>query len=63
VRDPVATYAGTNALTIDSYFGAFDSNVNQMLMRRVPIARFVSGALPKFWPTLPLRLKNHDVSF
>lgn len=35
VRDPVPTYAGANAFTIDSDFGVFEANGNQMLMRRV----------------------------
>ena len=35
VQDPVPTYAGSNAFTIDSDFGLFEANGNQMLMRRV----------------------------
>ena len=35
VLDPVPTYAGSNAFTIDSDFGVFEANGNQMLMRRV----------------------------
>ena len=35
VRDPVPTYAGANAFTIDSDFGVFEANGNQMLMRCV----------------------------
>ena len=35
VRDPVPTYAGANAFTIDSDFGVFTADGNAMLMRRV----------------------------
>lgn len=35
VRDPVPTYAGANAYTIDSDFGVFQADGNDMLMRRV----------------------------
>ena len=35
VRDPVPTYAGANAFTIDSDFGVFTADGNDMLMRRV----------------------------
>ncbi|CAN5764033.1 hypothetical protein BH09VER1_BH09VER1_50980 [soil metagenome] len=35
VRNPVPTYAGANAYTIDSDFGVFQADGNDMLMRRV----------------------------
>ena len=35
VRDPVPTYSGSNRYTIDSDFGVFEADGNQMLMRRV----------------------------
>ena len=35
VRNPVPTYFGSNHYTIDSDFGVFEANGNQMLMRRV----------------------------
>jgi hypothetical protein len=35
VRDPVPTYAGANAFTIDSDYGVFTADGNAMLMRRV----------------------------
>jgi hypothetical protein len=35
VRDPVPTYAGANTYTIDSDFGVFIAEGNQMLMRRI----------------------------
>ncbi len=35
VRDPVPTYSGVNQYTIDSPFGVFTADGNQMLMRRV----------------------------
>lgn len=35
VRDPVPTYGGDNAYTIDSAFGVFEAEGNTMLMRRV----------------------------
>jgi len=35
VRDPVPTSSGLNHYTIDSDFGVFEANGNQMLMRRV----------------------------
>jgi len=35
VRNPVPTYSGSNHYTIDSDFGVFEADGNQMLMRRV----------------------------
>ena len=35
VRNPVPTYSGLNHYTIDSDFGVFEADGNQMLMRRV----------------------------
>ena len=35
VRDPVPTYSGSNRFTIDSDFGVFEADGNQMLIRRV----------------------------
>jgi hypothetical protein len=35
VRNPVPTYSGSNRYTIDSDFGVFEADGNQMLMRRV----------------------------
>src|SRR6516225_10411582 len=35
VRNPVPTYFGSNHYTIDSDFGVFEADGNQMLMRRV----------------------------
>src|SRR5258708_555257 len=35
VRNPVPTYSGSNRYTIDSNFGVFEADGNQMLMRRV----------------------------
>src|SRR5436190_9849394 len=35
VREPVPTYFGTNQFTIDSDFGVFDANGNEMLVRRI----------------------------
>ncbi len=35
VRDPVPTYSGSNRYTLDSDFGVFEADGNQMLMRRV----------------------------
>jgi hypothetical protein len=35
VRDPVQIYSGSNRYTIDSDFGIFEADGNQMLMRRV----------------------------
>ena len=35
VRNPVPTYFGSNRYTIDSDFGVFEADGNQMLMRRV----------------------------
>jgi hypothetical protein len=35
VRNPVPTYSGSNRCTIDSDFGVFEADGNQMLMRRV----------------------------
>ncbi len=35
VRDPVPTYSGSNRYTIDSDYGVFEADGNQMLMRRV----------------------------
>jgi hypothetical protein len=35
VRNPVPTYAGSNHYTIDSDFGVFEADGNDMLMRRV----------------------------
>ena len=34
-RNPVPTYSGSNHYTIDSDFGVFEADGNQMLMRRV----------------------------
>ena len=35
VREPVPTYFGTNQFTIDSDFGVFEANGNDMLIRRI----------------------------
>ena len=35
VRDPVPTYSGTNHFTIDSEFGVFEADGNEMLVRRI----------------------------
>ena len=35
VRNPVPTYFGSNRCTIDSDFGVFEADGNEMLMRRV----------------------------
>src|SRR5437870_5402683 len=35
VREPVPTYFGANQFTIDSEFGAFEANGNEMLVRRI----------------------------
>ena len=35
VRDLVPTYSGSNRYTIDSDYGVFEADGNQMLMRRV----------------------------
>ena len=35
VREPVPTYFGVNQLTIDSDFGVFEANGNEMLVRRI----------------------------
>src|SRR5437660_12155054 len=35
VRDPVPTYSGSNQFTIDSDFGEFEANSNEMLVTRV----------------------------
>jgi hypothetical protein len=35
VRNPVPTYSGSNRYTIDSDFGVFEADGNEMLMRRV----------------------------
>ena len=35
VREPVPTYFGTNQFTIDSEFGAFEADGNEMLVRRI----------------------------
>ena len=35
VRNPVPTYSGSNRYTLDSDFGVFEADGNQMLMRRV----------------------------
>jgi hypothetical protein len=35
VRNPVPTYSGSNHYTIDSDFGVFEADGNEMLMRRV----------------------------
>ena len=35
MREPVPTYFGANQFTIDSEFGAFEANGNEMLVRRI----------------------------
>src|SRR5213080_5515991 len=35
VREPVPTYFGANQFTIDSDFGVFEANGNEMLVRRI----------------------------
>jgi hypothetical protein len=35
VREPVPTYFGTNQFTIDSEFGVFEANGNEILVRRI----------------------------
>jgi hypothetical protein len=35
VREPVPTYSGVNQFTIDSDFGVFEANGNEMLVRRI----------------------------
>src|SRR5204862_6178858 len=35
VREPVPTYFGANQFTIDSDFGVFEANGNEMLIRRI----------------------------
>src|SRR6266436_7801750 len=35
VREPVPTYFGVNQFTIDSDFGVFEANGNEMLIRRI----------------------------